>query len=74
MKNNHETSKYIISILAIIGIMSITVVIITYIYIYIYAIFNLDVNNYESFVKVLLITILMRETLFIANEIDKISK
>ena len=36
MKNNHETSKYIISILAIIGIMSITVVIITYIYIYIY--------------------------------------
>jgi len=72
MKNNHETSKYIISILAIIGIMSITVVIITYIYIY--AIFNLDVNNYESFVKVLLITILIRETLFIANEIDKISK
>ena len=70
MKNNHETSKYIISILAIIGIMSITVVIITYIY----AIFNLDVNNYESFVKVLLITILIRETLFIANEIDKISK
>lgn len=72
MKNNHETSKYIISILAIIGIMSITVVIITYIYIY--AIFNLDVNNYESFVKVLLITILIRETLFMANEIDKISK
>lgn len=72
MKNNHETSKYIISILAIIGIMSITVVIITYIYIY--AIFNLDVNNYESFVKVLLITILIGGTLFIVNEIDKISK
>ena len=70
MKNNHETSKYIISILAVVGIMSITVVIIAYICV----IFNLDVNNYESFVKVLLITILIGGTLFIANEIDKISK
>lgn len=70
MKNNHETSKYIISILAVVGIMSITVVTIAYICI----IFNLDVNNYESFVKVLLITILIGGTLFIANEIDKISK
>ena len=70
MKNNHETSKYIISILAVVGIMSITVVTISYICV----IFNLDVNNYESFVKVLLITILIGGTLFIANEIDKISK
>jgi hypothetical protein len=70
MKNNHETSKYIISILAVVGIMSITVVTIAYICV----IFNLDVNNYESFVKVLLITILIGGTLFIANEIDKISK
>lgn len=70
MKNNHETSKYIISILAVVGIMSITVVTIAYICV----IFNLDVNNYESFVKVLFITILIGGTLFIANEIDKISK
>lgn len=70
MKNNHETSKYIISILAVVGIMSITVVTIAYICV----IFNLNVNNYESFVKVLLITILIGGTLFIANEIDKISK
>lgn len=70
MKNNHETSKYIISILAVVGIMSITVVTIAYICV----IFNLDVNNYESFVKALLITILIGGTLFIANEIDKISK
>lgn len=70
MKNNHETSKYIISILAVVGIMSITVVTIAYICV----IFNLDVNNYESFVKVLLITILIGGTLFIANEIDEISK
>jgi hypothetical protein len=70
MKNNHETSKYIISILAVVGIMSITVVTIAYICV----IFNLDVNNYESFVKVLLITILIGGTLFIVNEIDKISK
>lgn len=70
MKNNHETSKYIISILAVVGIMSITVVTIAYICV----IFNLDVNNYESFVKALLITILIGGTLFIANEIDKISE
>ena len=70
MKNNHETSKYIISILEVVGIMSITVVTIAYICV----IFNLDVNNYESFVKALLITILIGGTLFIANEIDKISK
>lgn len=70
MKNNHETSKYIISILAVVGIMSITVVTIAYICV----IFNLNVNNYESFVKALLITILIGGTLFIANEIDKISK
>lgn len=70
MKNNHETSKYIISILAVVGIMSIAVVTIAYICV----IFNLDVNNYESFVKVLLITILIGGTLFIVNEIDKISK
>lgn len=70
MKNNHETSKYIISILAVVGIMSITVVTIAYICV----IFNLNVNNYESFVKVLLITILIGGTLFIVNEIDKISK
>lgn len=70
MKNNHEASKCIISILAIVGIMDITVATIEYICV----IFNLDVNNYASFVKVLLITILIGGTLFITNEIDKILK
>lgn len=70
MKNNHETSKYVISILAILGLMFIAITAIAYTC----AIFNIDIDSHATLIKTLLIVLLIGGTFIISNEMDKISK